>query len=108
MKTQLLSFLLVLASCAGRVVHATPAPDQSVKVRVAAYNVEFGSNATPEQIGNMFKPYKLDIIGFNEVPDGDWTGRVGKELGMNYSYVGKISSASTPITPSTETKRKSG
>ena len=37
---------------------------------------------TPEQIGNMFKPYDLDLIGFNEVPDGDWTARVGKVLGM--------------------------
>ena len=41
----------------------------------------------------MFKAYKLDIIGFNEVPDGDWTARVGKALGMGYSYVGTISSA---------------
>jgi endonuclease/exonuclease/phosphatase family metal-dependent hydrolase len=41
----------------------------------------------------MLKPYNLDIIGFNEVPDGDWTARVGKVMGMQYSYVGKISSA---------------
>ena len=65
----------------------------SISVRVAAYNVEFGKNASPEEIGRMFKPYNLDIIGFNEVPDGDWTARVGKGLGMKYTYVGKISSA---------------
>lgn len=65
----------------------------SIQVRVAAYNVEFGKNATPEEIGRMFKPYNLDIIGFNEVPDGDWTARVGNVLGMEHSYVGKISSA---------------
>ena len=65
----------------------------SIHVRVAAYNVEFGKNATPEEIGKMFKPYNLDIIGFNEVPDGEWTARVGKVLGMKHSYVGKISSA---------------
>ena len=41
----------------------------------------------------MFKPYNFDIIGFDEAPDGDWTARVGKVLGMEYSYVGKISSA---------------
>ena len=70
-----------------------PESDKSIHVRVAAYNVEFGKNATPEQIGEMFKPYNLDIIGFNEVPDGDWTARVGKVLGMQHSYVGKISSA---------------
>lgn len=64
-----------------------------IHVRVAAYNVEFGKNATPEDIGKMFKPYNLDIIGFNEVPDGDWTARVGKVLNMRHTYVGKISSA---------------
>ena len=67
--------------------------DKPVKVRVAAYNVEFGENTTPEEVGKMFKPYNFDIIGFNEVPDGDWTARVGKVLGMDHSYVGKISSA---------------
>ena len=67
--------------------------DKTVRVRVAAYNVEFGKNASPEEIGKMFKPYDLDIIGFNEVPDGDWTARVGKVLGMKHTYVGKISSA---------------
>ena len=67
--------------------------DQPITVRVASYNVEFGKSATPEQIGKMFKPYKLDIIGFDEAPDGDWTARVGKVLGMEHSYVGKISSA---------------
>ncbi len=70
-----------------------PGSDTPIHVRVAAYNVEFGKNATPEEIGRMLKPYNLDIIGFNEVPDGDWTARVGKVLGMQHSYVGKISSA---------------
>ena len=64
-----------------------------VMLRVAAYNVEFSKSATPEQIGEMFKPFKLDIIGFNEAPDGDWTKRVGRVLSMGHSYVGKISSA---------------
>ena len=67
--------------------------DKTIHVRVAAYNVEFGRSTTPEQVGKMFKPYNLDIIGFNEVPNGDWTARVGKVLGMQHSYVGKISSA---------------
>ena len=72
---------------------ADPAPDKPVPIRVAAYNVEFSKSATPEQIGEMFKPYELDIIGFNEAPDGDWTARVGKVLGMDHSFVGKVSSA---------------
>ncbi|MEE3367740.1 MAG: endonuclease/exonuclease/phosphatase family protein [Planctomycetota bacterium] len=63
------------------------------EVRLAAYNVLFGNWAEPEQIGEMFKPYRLDIIGFSEVPDGDWTERVGRILGMKHVYVGKIASA---------------
>ena len=35
---------------------------------VASYNVVFGSMTTPEQLGEMFKPYNLDIIGLSEVP----------------------------------------
>ena len=64
-----------------------------VVLRVAAYNVEFSKSATPELIGAMFKPFKLDVIGFNEAPEGDWTRRVGRVLGMRHSYVGKVSSA---------------
>lgn len=67
--------------------------DQAIHARVAAYNVEFGRSTNPEQVGKMFKPYELDMIGFNEVPGGDWTARVGNVLGMKHSYVGKISSA---------------
>lgn len=62
-------------------------------VRLAAYNVLFGIWAEPESVGEMFKPYDLDIIGFSEVPDGDWTARVGRVLGMEHTFVGKISSA---------------
>ena len=41
----------------------------------------------------MFKPYNLDVICFNEVPHGNWTLRVGRELGMKHVHVGKVSSA---------------
>jgi len=79
--------------CGATLFLAASEPDNPITVRVASYNVEFSKSATPEQIGDMFKPYKLDIIGFDEAPDGDWTARVGKVLGMEHSYVGKISSA---------------
>ena len=72
---------------------SAPLADEAITVRVASYNVEFGRSTTPEQVALMFKPYNLDMIGFNEVPEGDWTARVGKVLGMQHSYVGKISSA---------------
>lgn len=85
--------LVVTCLCGATFCLAVPVPDKPIIVRVAAYNVEFSRSATPKQVGEMFKPYNLDIIGFNEVPDGDWTARVGKVLGMEHSYVGKISSA---------------
>jgi len=85
--------LVAACLCSPVLCFAAPDANKPVTVRVASYNVEFGKSATPEQIGKMFKPYKLDIIGFDEAPDGDWTARVGKVLGMKHSYVGKISSA---------------
>lgn len=85
--------LVVTCLCGATLCLAASEADNPITVRVASYNVEFSKNATPEQIGEMFKPYKLDIIGFDEAPDGDWTARVGKVLGMQYSFVGKLSSA---------------
>ena len=85
---------ILFCACCGAVIGIDASEsDKEIHVRVAAYNVEFGKNATPEEIGRMFKPYNLDIIGFNEAPDGDWTARVGKVVGMKHTYVGKISSA---------------
>ena len=85
--------LVVAYMCGATLCLAAPVPDKPITVRVASYNVEFGRSTTPEQVGEMFKKYKLDIIGFDEAPDGDWTARVGKVLGMKHSFVGKISSA---------------
>jgi len=93
MTTNILLSLVVTCLCGVTLCLAAAERDKSISVRVASYNVEFGKSATPEEIGEMFKPYKLDIIGFNEAPDGDWTARVGTVLGMEYSFVGKVSSA---------------
>jgi hypothetical protein len=87
MRTIKLLFLVVTCMCGATLCLSASEPDTTIAIRVASYNVEFGKSATPEQIGEMFKPYKLDIIGFNEAPDGDWTARVGKVLGMKHSYV---------------------
>ena len=93
MKT-LYKLFLIYTVLLGLGLHsAVNAADDFITVRVASYNVKFGKRATPEKIGEMFKPYNLDLIGFNEAPDGDWTNRVGKVLNMQYSYIGKISSA---------------
>ena len=85
--------LVISCLCSLKCCLADTPSDTPITVRVASYNVVFGSMTTPEQLGEMFKPNNLDIIGLSEVPDGDWTARVGKVLGMEHSYVGKISSA---------------
>lgn len=85
--------LALACICGATLCLAEPTAAPPITVRVASYNVEFGRSTTPEQVGAMFKPYKLDLIGFDEVPNGDWTARVGKVLGMAHAYVGKISSA---------------
>jgi endonuclease/exonuclease/phosphatase family metal-dependent hydrolase len=93
LKTITLWPLVIACTCGATLCLADLEADDSITVRVASYNVEFGRSTTPEQVGDMFKSYNLDIIGLNETPDGDWTARVGKALGMKHSYVGKISSA---------------
>jgi maltose 6'-phosphate phosphatase len=83
--------LLVLAgvvSISGAAVGAEPRG-----VRIAAFNVEFGRSTTPEQVAAALESYDLDLIGFNEVPGGDWTARVGRLLGMPYVQMGATSSA---------------
>lgn len=66
---------------------------QQIAIRIAAYNVKQGSEGSARQIGKMLQRFKPDIIGFSEVPGGNWTLEAGKVLGMKYAYVGKISSA---------------
>ena len=93
MKIRRILSILMFAWCGTEMRMDASESNKAIHLRVASYNVEFGKNASPEEIGGMFKPYDLDIIGFNEVPDGDWTARVGKVVGMKHTYVGKISSA---------------
>lgn len=66
---------------------------EELSVRVVAYNVAQGAMGTPEQVAALFERFGPDLIGFSEVPGGDWTMLVGEELGMPYVYLGKISSA---------------
>ena len=82
--------LLLLVS--GGNADADKKPDE-LRVRVVAYNVEKGSRASPEEIAGLFTKFKPDLVGFNEVPGGDWTAQVGVFLGMEYVYLGNISSA---------------
>jgi len=47
---------------------------------------------TVEQIAEVYRPYDLDVIGFTEVPKGDWTARAATALGMEYFCCGTLSS----------------
>jgi endonuclease/exonuclease/phosphatase family metal-dependent hydrolase len=69
------------------------AQESPVQFKVAAYNVEVSKSATPEEIGEAFKPYDLDCITFSEAPTGDWTKRAGAVLGMEHIVVGRYSTA---------------
>lgn len=84
---------MVIFLCSFMACISVPAAETTAAVRVATYNVEYGKNASPEEIGAMLTPFELDLIGFCEAPDGDWTSRVGAVMGMEYTYVGAISSA---------------
>lgn len=92
MKALILSILVVLLlSCGQNQSGKKEGPP--VQLKVAAYNVEVSRSATPEEIGEAFLPYDLDIICFSEAPGGDWTERAGKVLGMNHVALGRYSTA---------------
>ena len=66
---------------------------QAQKLKVIAYNIEFGKNTTIDEMYSFLKAEKADIICFSEVPGQGWTKKVGELLGLDYSYEGKIASA---------------
>ena len=70
------------------------------KLRVVAYNVACGQWATPEQIAEVLKPLKADVILLSEVPKAnrgkkvkDWSRRLADALGLDHVAVGTVSSA---------------
>ncbi|QUM73189.1 MULTISPECIES: endonuclease/exonuclease/phosphatase family protein [Sphingopyxis] len=110
-----------MASSPAYAVGRCPAGQEAAiqPVRIGAFNVMFGERGTPEEVARLLSPYHLDLVAFAEVPDGDWTERAGKVLGLPYAYVGKISSAnhkdkyksilsSAPLSDIGETRLDSG
>ncbi len=63
------------------------------KIKVMAYNVEYGRNVTTEEMSSFLMLQQADVICFNEVPEKGWTKKVGGFLDMKYSYEGDIASA---------------
>lgn len=85
------ALLLGLLSCAAMARAGEPTGTPPVTIRVAAWNVVFGSMATPEQVGRALLAFEPDVVGLNEVPAGDWSARVGKVLGLEHVHVGEHS-----------------
>jgi len=91
----LLSFASFPFALPAQTVEGTPA-----KLRVVAYNVACGQWATPEQIAEVLKPLKADVILLSEVPKTnrgkkvkDWSRRLADALGLDHVAVGTVSSA---------------
>lgn len=86
---------LVLLCACGQTPSGEKGKNQrdSIQLKVAAYNVEVSRSATPEEIGEVFKPYNFDVVCFSEAPAGDWTKKVAKVLGMDHVVVGLYSTA---------------
>ena len=68
----------------------------TTKLRVVAYNVACGQWATPEQIAEVLKPLKPDIVLLSEVPKAnrgkekdvkDWSHRLAEQLGLKHVHV---------------------
>ncbi len=91
-------FAFILASLASQ--GAEKDSPKTTKLRVVAYNVACGQWATPEQITELLKPLKPDIVLLSEVPKAnkgkevkDWSLRVAEALGLEHVHVGASSSA---------------
>ncbi len=94
MKPLLISLCIVLLiSCSNSPQKKESKKEEKPKLKIAAWNVEYGENATPVEIGEALKPFDFDVVCFSEAPGGDWTEQVGKVMGLNHNIVGKYSTA---------------
>ena len=85
--------LILFFSCSRTSSIKKTISDNLPKLKIAAWNVEYSTNATATEIGEALKPYNFDVVCFSEAPGGDWTEEVGSVLGLNYVVVGKYSTA---------------
>ena len=74
--------------------------EETTKLRVIAYNVACGQWATPEELAELLKPLKPDVVLLCEVPIAnrgkdvkDWSQRMADALGLGHVHVGTSSSA---------------
>lgn len=86
-------FVTLLTILSGCSILKKDSKNMSKKIKIVAYNVEFAKATTPKEVAQHLKREDGDIICFSEVPSREWTALVGKELGMEYNYVGRVASA---------------
>ncbi len=74
--------------------------EKTIKLRVIAYNVACGQWATPEELAELLKPLRPDVVLLCEVPIAsrgkdvkDWSLRLAEALGLKHVHVGTSSSA---------------
>lgn len=85
--------VLLLVSCSKNDSKKKTISHAPTQLKIAAWNVEYSKNATAAEIGEALKSYNFDVVCFSEAPGGIWTQEVGKTMGLNYSSVGKYSTA---------------
>lgn len=83
--------ILIIFSCGPK--KAEPQTEAPVQIRVGAYNVEVSRNASAKEIGMTLKAYNFDVICFSEAPGGQWTEEVARAMGLDYTAVGKYTTA---------------
>ena len=85
--------LLLFFSCTNTSSNKKIKAEELPKLKIAAWNVEYSTNASAKEIGEALKPFDFDVVCFSEAPGGDWTKEVGSVLGLNNVVVGKYSTA---------------
>ena len=61
---------------------------KSIRLKVAAYNVEFSDKGSAREIGLKLKPYAFDVVCFSEAPGGNWTREVADVMGLDHIACG--------------------
>ena len=85
--------LILVSSCVDNSSRKKIKNEDSTQLKIAAWNVEYSSNASAEEIGEALKSFNFDVVCFSEAPGGDWTKQVGAVLGLENVVVGNYSTA---------------
>jgi exonuclease III len=85
--------LLLLFACSNKSSNKKENQKKPIQIKIAAWNVEYSTNASATEIGEALKPFNFDVVCFSEAPGGEWTKEVASVIGLDYVVVGKYSTA---------------